>query len=153
MKESEDKICERILKKLPYSKGFLFVDEISYIDENKVTGHYTFKEDEFFYKSHFSHTPETPGVILIEAMGQIGMVCHLIFLEKLYENDSPFRPVLSNVESSFFKPVKINDRLTVTAEKLYYRNGVLKSDLQLFDSSGEVCVICKVQIKLINDLP
>jgi 3-hydroxyacyl-[acyl-carrier-protein] dehydratase len=33
---------EEILSKLPYSKPFLFVDEIIKITENGVEGHFTF---------------------------------------------------------------------------------------------------------------
>jgi 3-hydroxyacyl-[acyl-carrier-protein] dehydratase len=33
-----------IIKQLPYSEPFLFVDELLHADENGVTGTYTFKE-------------------------------------------------------------------------------------------------------------
>ena len=38
-----------ILEKLPYTKPFLFVDEIFKVDDNGIEGAYTFKEDEYFY--------------------------------------------------------------------------------------------------------
>ena len=36
---------QNIISKLPYSKPFLFVDEILQIDENGVEGVYTFDEN------------------------------------------------------------------------------------------------------------
>jgi 3-hydroxyacyl-[acyl-carrier-protein] dehydratase len=36
---------EEIISKLPYSKPFLFVDEIKEINENGVEGHFTFDEN------------------------------------------------------------------------------------------------------------
>ena len=77
-----------IIKLLPYTKPFLFVDELTEISENGISGNYTFQENEFFYKGHFKENPITPGVILTETMAQIGVVCLGIFLlkEKLSEN-------------------------------------------------------------------
>ena len=49
-----------ILAKLPYSPPFLFVDDLVSVDENGVTGSFTFKEDLDFYKGHFKNNPVTP---------------------------------------------------------------------------------------------
>ena len=147
----ENNIENKIISRLPYLGSFLFVDEISFIDENKVVGYYTFKKDAFFYNSHFSHVPITPGVILIEMIGQIGMVCHLIYLNKLHETNSPFHPILSNVEASFLKQVSINDKLKVISNKIYYRKGVLKSKLELYNSQNELCAFCTAQLQIVLD--
>lgn len=64
-----------IIAKLPYTKPFLFVDELLHIDENGSMGTYTFDENLDFYKGHFKEKPVTPGVILTETMAQIGLVC------------------------------------------------------------------------------
>jgi 3-hydroxyacyl-[acyl-carrier-protein] dehydratase len=39
-----------IISKLPYSKPFLFVDELVSINENGVVGNYTFDANLDFYK-------------------------------------------------------------------------------------------------------
>ena len=54
---------KHILDKLPYSKPFLFVDEILQINENGVEGSYTFDSNLDFYNGHFKNNPVTPGVI------------------------------------------------------------------------------------------
>ena len=79
-------IIEEIIKNLPYNTPFLFVDDLVSVDENGVTGTFTFKEDLDFYKGHFVNNPITPEVILTETMAQIGLVCLEIFLvsEKIY---------------------------------------------------------------------
>ncbi|MDZ7846076.1 MAG: hypothetical protein U5L96_04560 [Owenweeksia sp.] len=56
------------------------MDDIDAVDENGISGHYRFKEDEFFYAGHFVGNPVTPGVILIECMAQIGLVSLGFFL-------------------------------------------------------------------------
>ena len=63
-----------ILDLLPYKSSFRFVDNISAIDENGVTGDYTLRKDAFFYEDHFVGNPVTPGVIITEIMAQIGVV-------------------------------------------------------------------------------
>ena len=83
-------IKDEIISKLPYSKPFLFVDEIISIDENGVEGTYTFDENLDFYKGHFKDNPVTPGVILTEVMAQIGVVCLGIFLLNTSHNEKEY---------------------------------------------------------------
>ena len=94
---------QEILSKLPYSKPFLFVDEILNIDENSVEGNFSFNENLDFYKGHFKNNPITPGVILTEVMGQIGLVCLGIYLMKNQESETLF--VLTSSAIDFMKPV------------------------------------------------
>jgi 3-hydroxyacyl-[acyl-carrier-protein] dehydratase len=48
---------KKLYQNLP--KPFLFVDEITEINENGVEGHFTFDENLDFYKGHFEHHPDT----------------------------------------------------------------------------------------------
>src|SRR5580693_1961325 len=65
---------------LPYKSSFRFVEEISFLDTNGVVGHYSLREDAFFYEDHFPGNPVTPGAILTEIMAQIGLVVLGIYL-------------------------------------------------------------------------
>nr|WP_315165523.1 3-hydroxyacyl-ACP dehydratase FabZ family protein [uncultured Flavobacterium sp.] len=130
---------EIILSKLPYSKPFLFVDEIIHIDENGVEGTFTFDENLDFYKGHFKNNPVTPGVILIEVMAQIGLVCLGLFLlnDKLNKEASI---ALTSSEIDFLKPVFPNEKVTVISQKIYFRFGKLKCKVVMFNNDGiEVC--------------
>lgn len=130
---------EIILSKLPYSKPFLFVDEIIHIDENGVEGTFTFDENLDLYKGHFKNNPVTPGVILIEVMAQIGLVCLGIFLlnDKLNKKASI---ALTSSEIDFLKPVFPNEKITVISQKIYFRFGKLKCKVAMFNDDGiEVC--------------
>lgn len=145
---NQDSLFSSIISKLPYGKDFLFVDEIKYIDNYKVIGTYKFDSSAYFYNSHFLHTPITPGVILIEAMGQIGMVSHLIFLNKLHLSKQNFIPLFSNLESSFYKTIEKGGKIKVIGDKIYFRNNVLKSEIKLYNELEELCVLCKAQLSL-----
>lgn len=128
-----------IIKQLPYSEPFLFVDELLHADENGVTGTYTFKENLDFYKGHFKNNPVTPGVILTEAMAQIGMVCLGIFL---LNNDLQSDTVIAftSAEMEFLKPVYPNEKVTVTSQKMFFRFGKLKCSAVMTNEAGqEVC--------------
>lgn len=128
-----------ILAKLPYSKPFLFVDEIVNIDENGVEGNFTFNENLAFYQGHFKDHPITPGVILTETMAQIGLVCLGIFLTiDNFNNNSTI--ALTSTEIAFLKPVFPNEKVTVFSEKIYFRFGKLKCKVRMVNfENKEVC--------------
>lgn len=128
---------EEIISKLPYSKPFLFVDELLHINENGVEGCYTFDENLDFYKGHFKDNPITPGVILTEVMAQIGLVCLGIYLLKNTFNKDTTIALTSN-EIEFSKPVFPNEKVTVVSEKMYFRFGKLKCKVAMKNEKGEV---------------
>ena len=131
-----------VIELLPYQAPFLFVEELTYISENKFEGYYTFKNDEYFYKGHFKDNPVTPGVILIEVMAQIGVVCMGIYL--LRKNFSEIKKpqiALTSSEVDFLIPIKPKDRVKVISEKIYFRFNKLKCNVKLFNEKNEL--VCK----------
>ena len=136
---------ETIIQLLPYQAPFLFVEELTYISENRSEGYYTFKNDEYFYQGHFKDKPITPGVILTEVMAQIGVVCLGIYLLKndFSKTKNPQIALTSN-EVNFFLPVKPKERVKVVSEKIYFRFNKLKCNVQLFNQKNEL--VCKGMI-------
>lgn len=128
---------EEIIVKLPYSKPFLFVDELLHIDENGVEGCFTFDEDLDLYKGHFKDNPITPGVILTEVMAQIGVVCLGIYLlnDTFNKNTSI---ALTSIEIEFSKPVFPTEKVTVVSQKIYFRFGKLKCKVVMKNEKDEV---------------
>ncbi|SNR40615.1 3-hydroxyacyl-ACP dehydratase FabZ family protein [Flavobacterium sp. ov086] len=128
-----------IITKLPYTKPFLFVDELLHADENSVTGTYTFNEDLDFYKGHFKDNPITPGVILTETMAQIGLVCLGIYLlGNNYNKDTVI--AFTSADMQFLKPVYPNEKVTITSQKIFFRFGKLKCEVIMKNEAGqEVC--------------
>ena len=128
---------QEIISKLPYSKPFLFVDEIINIDENGVEGTYTFDENLDFYKGHFKENPITPGVILTETMAQIGVVCLGIFiLNHTFSTNTSI--ALTSTDIEFLKPVLPNEKVTVVSEKIYFRFGKLKCKVFMKNQNDEI---------------
>jgi len=128
---------EEIISKLPYSKPFLFVDEIIRIDENGVEGIFTFDENLDFYKGHFKDNPVTPGVILTETMAQIGVVCLGVFLlDNTFNKETAI--ALTSSEIEYLKPVFPKEKVTVTSEKIYFRFGKLKCKVVMKNDRDEL---------------
>lgn len=140
-------ISKKIINALPYGPNFCFVDSICEVDYDQIIGKYTFKKDLFFYNSHFADKPLVPGVIMIEAMGQVGMVCHLVFLTDDYE--FKFMPVLSNVETEFYSNANYDEELTITGKKVYFRHKILKSYVEMHKADGSIVARLTANIKII----
>lgn len=121
------------------------MDELTKITDNGVTGNYTFKESEYFYRGHFKDYPVTPGVILTEVMAQIGVVCLGIYLlrEKFSDVKKP-QIALTSHNIDFFLPVKPKQRVNVVSEKIYFRFNKLKCKVQLFNEKNQL--VCKGDI-------
>lgn len=126
---------------LPYKSSFRFVEEISFLDVNGVVGHYTLREDAFFYEDHFPGHPVTPGAILTEIMAQIGLVVLGIHLIVTGDSSTPggkVFPLLSSVNVEFHKMALPGQRLTVTSKKDYFRFDKLKCHVEMHDAAGEL---------------
>ncbi len=141
-------IGKEIISKLPYSKPFLFVDEIIKIDENGVEGNFFLNQNLDFYKGHFKNNPITPGVILTEIMAQIGLVCLGIFLIINESVQSAF--VLSSTEIEFLKPVFPNEKVVVISEKIYFRFGKLKCKVKMLNEKNEIVCTGIISGMIIN---
>ncbi|HEV2480214.1 MAG TPA: hydroxymyristoyl-ACP dehydratase [Puia sp.] len=131
-----------ILDLLPYKSSFRFVEEIAYVDADKVVGHYTLRPDAFFYADHFPGNPVTPGAILTEIMAQIGLVVLGIYL--ITEGKAPdagqtnsIFPLLSSANVEFYKMALPGQKLTVTSKKEYFRFDKLKCQVEMHDAAGE----------------
>ncbi|MFT5964677.1 MAG: 3-hydroxyacyl-[acyl-carrier-protein] dehydratase [Flavobacterium sp.] len=134
---------QEIISKLPYSKPFLFVDDLMEVNENGVVGNYTFDENLDFYKGHFKEHPVTPGVILTEVMAQIGLVCLGIFLlDDTFSKNTAIALTSTSIE--FIKAVFPNEKVSVISEKIYFRFGKLKCKVKMTNVSGEV--VCMGEI-------
>jgi 3-hydroxyacyl-[acyl-carrier-protein] dehydratase len=138
---------QHILDRLPYQSTFRFVDAITDLGPDRVTGHYTLKPDAFFYEDHFPGNPVTPGAILTEIMAQIGLVVLGIFLMTTAPGrpaavgaegqPAPVVPLLTSADVSFLKMVLPGQKVTVISSKIYYKFDKLKCKVVMQDEAGE----------------
>lgn len=144
MAKNEERIAakpeeiERVLKELPQQPPFRYLDEIVELSNQHIVGRYTFKKDEWFYRGHFPDRPITPGVILIETIAQSAVVAlgmHLHFMDGGVLDKAT---LFSDCEIEFSKVVLPGDRVTVRAEKIWYRRFKIKSKATLELDDGTI---------------
>jgi beta-hydroxyacyl-ACP dehydratase FabZ len=64
-----------IFKHLPHRYPFLLVDRIIEIDgEHKIVGVKNVSINEYFFQGHFPNRPVMPGVLICEALAQVGAI-------------------------------------------------------------------------------
>lgn len=142
----------KIINLLPYQHPFLFVDELTEISSQGITGNYTFKKTAFFYKGHFKNNPITPGVILTECMAQIGVVCLGIYMlkDEILEENSP-QIALTSSQVDFFLPVFPGEKVTVISEKEVFRFNKLKCKVKMLNEKG--ALVCRGLISGMINIP
>jgi len=105
---------EEIKKILPHRYPFLFVDKITELEPMKrAVGYKLVSYNEYFFQGHFPEVPIMPGVLILEAIAQVGGVMTLAG----YEKPEDYLPVLASLEKvKFKKPVKPGDLLRIETE-------------------------------------
>lgn len=114
-----------IMGLLPHRYPFLLVDRIEEIIDTdtgkEVTGYKNVSFNEPFFQGHFPDEPVMPGVLILEAMGQVGAV--LLKMQKEFQNGERRLVYLTSIDNAKFrKPVKPGDQLRTTA-RLKRRRG------------------------------
>jgi UDP-3-O-[3-hydroxymyristoyl] N-acetylglucosamine deacetylase/3-hydroxyacyl-[acyl-carrier-protein] dehydratase len=111
-----------IMKILPHREPFLFVDRITELDPGKrIVGLKNVTINDYFFRGHFPGKPIMPGVIMIEAMAQVGGVMMLALPEN--QGKIAYFMMINNVK--FRKTVVPGDQLVfeVTAGKMKSKTG------------------------------
>ena len=86
----------KIMEILPHRPPFLFIDKIYELTNNMVIGVKNVTIDEDFFKGHFPDYPVMPGVIIIEAMAQMGGI---LVMSKLDDPQKLFNFLCENRQS------------------------------------------------------
>jgi 3-hydroxyacyl-[acyl-carrier-protein] dehydratase len=142
--EADREMKERVLATVPQQDPFRFIDEILELDTEHIVGAYRFKVDEHFYRGHFPNRPITPGVILVEAMAQTGVVAFGLYLvmeqgreaELKSGNMTTLFTVIDVME--FTGIVNPGERVIIRGEKVYFRKGNLKAKVSMERENGEI---------------
>ncbi|MFA6281226.1 MAG: UDP-3-O-acyl-N-acetylglucosamine deacetylase [Candidatus Omnitrophota bacterium] len=115
---------EEIMKLLPHRYPFLLVDRIVEMEKFKrAVGIKNVTMNEYFFQGHFPQRPVMPGVLIIEAMAQVGGVLMLAS----EENKGKLAYFMAANNAKFRKPVVPGDQLImeVVAGKIRTKTGTV----------------------------
>jgi beta-hydroxyacyl-ACP dehydratase FabZ len=114
---------EQIKELLPHREPFLFVDAVTRIEPNLIEGYREIKPDEFYFPGHFPGFPVLPGVLMVEAIAQIG----IILVSKVREERRGRNTLFAGIEHvRFRRQVAPGDHLLLSADIISGRSSVYK---------------------------
>ena len=113
----------KIREIIPHRYPFLLVDRITYLEPGiKACGYKNVTTNEPFFQGHFPGNPIMPGVLIVEALAQLGCVAMLVKEE--YKNMIGLFAGIDNVR--FKKQVIPGDKLELYVELLKLKGPIGK---------------------------
>jgi beta-hydroxyacyl-ACP dehydratase FabZ len=130
-----------IMRVLPHRYPFLLVDRILELEPGKrVVGIKNVTINEEFFLGHFPGHPVMPGVLILEAMAQVGGC--MIFAQ--VEKPEQKLMYLAGVDKARFRrPVVPGDQLLLTVEVLTARHGLIRVKAEA-SVDGQLC--CEAEL-------
>ena len=111
-----------IMKFLPHRYPFLLVDRIVEIDPpNRIVGLKNVTINEEFFQGHFPGAPVMPGVLILEAMAQVGGI--MLYRDLPDEDKGKKLIYFTGIENAKFRrPVVPGDQLRIEIELVHRRS-------------------------------
>lgn len=126
---------------IPHRYPFLLVDRIVECDfDSRIVGLKNVTANEPFFQGHFPKFPVMPGVLIIEALAQVGCILALKIL-KMEGHGAVFFTGID--DAKFRKPVVPGDQLRLEMTKIKQRKDLFRFQGQAFveDKLAAECVI------------
>jgi 3-hydroxyacyl-[acyl-carrier-protein] dehydratase len=116
---------DRILQILPHRWPFVMVDRVTEVVPNElIRGHKCVSFNEPWFVGHFPRNPIMPGVLVIEALAQIGGI--LAYASEPFDEATSLLYFLGIDKAKFRRPVVPGDRLDLEVTVLHHRENEWK---------------------------
>lgn len=122
-----------IMKLLPHRYPFLLIDRVTELVPNeKVVAYKNVTFNENFFQGHFPATPVMPGVLIIEAMAQTGIVLVVHTLGVDTEKENMVYLFTGIEKAKFRRPVVPGDKLVIECSNLQKKMQLWKMDAKAY---------------------
>ena len=120
-----------VMKVLKHRYPFLLVDRVIECDAEHAIGYKNVTINEPFFQGHFPGEPVMPGVLILEAMGQVGSIMATAQTDREIIKDQIL--FLTGIDKAKFrKPVRPGDRIIINAKMLKRRSSVGKAWIEAY---------------------
>ena len=124
---------KHILDILPHRYPFLLVDRVvEVVPGQHVKAYKNLTFNEPFFQGHFPGTPVMPGVLIIEAMAQAGVILVAHSLPEGQTLDDKLCLFTGIEKARFRKPVVPGDRLDIECEHRQHKLQLWKMDARAY---------------------
>ncbi len=131
---------------IPHRYPFLLVDKVLEMGDGKAKGIKNVTANEPFFQGHFPSNPIMPGVLIVEALAQVGAVLAL----SMEENKGKLAVFTGMNNFKFRRQVKPGDTLLLEAELGSFRHGMGKASVKA-TVEGEVAAMGEIGFAIVEN--
>ncbi|WP_058485890.1 3-hydroxyacyl-ACP dehydratase FabZ [Defluviitalea phaphyphila] len=127
---------KQIQEIIPHRYPFLLIDKIDELEPGiRAVGYKNVSMNEYFFQGHFPSEPVMPGVLIIEALAQVGAVC-LLSLDELKGRTAYFGGI---DKAKFREKVVPGDTLKLEVEIIKRKGPIGIGKAVAFKGDKKIC--------------
>jgi 3-hydroxyacyl-[acyl-carrier-protein] dehydratase len=141
----------QILQVLPHRFPFVMVDRVTHVVPNEsIKGHKSIAFNEPWFQGHFPRRPIMPGVLILEALAQIGGI--LAYVSDPFDAETSLMYFLGIDKAKFRHPVVPGDQLDLEVQVVHHRSNVwkLKGEASV---EGTLCATGELLASIVDRAP